>query len=219
MKKTFIALMCIAGATLLASCGETKEKTAEEGLAEAVEEMVEEAKAGNTEAAYVFFAKKLIGIDVAELVPDLDGLLPAEDKNFYGDDNTAVGVYYFPEEISEEDAKAYVKKVFEATKAVADGNKCVWGFEEKDTQEEAEQEMTLDDVYNKAFLGNYSWRIIKDGKFKTIDVENESKADKNFLRVKVYNALQKSFDDTMKQVEEALDDEEVQKAIKEKLGQ
>lgn len=217
MKKTFVALMCIAGATLLASCGETKEKTAEEGFAEAVEEIVEDAKSGFTDEAYACYAKKLAGVDVAKLVPEIDGFIEA--KQCYGEPRNAFGFYYFENEVSEEDAKAYVAKVYEMTKAAADGNINVWGFESKDTKEEAEAEITLDDVYSNAFFQSYSWGFIKDGTFKRVNIDCKSKNDENFIEFQVYEALQKSFSDSMKQVEEALEDEEVQKAIKEKLGQ
>ena len=67
-------------------------------------------------------------------------------------------------------------------------------------------------------MGAYSWNFIKDGTYYMVDVKQlEKKVNGEEYpygaRTIIGKGLQKNLDETMKDVEEALDDPEVQKQL------
>ena len=130
--------------------------------------------------------------------------------------------------LSRDDFIAYVTKVYEATAKTADGGKNVYGFIAKGTPEEAASEKTLEAVLDEGkptkifgieiYMGAYSWNFIKDGVYYMVDVKQlEKKRDGDEFpyaaRTIIGKGLQKNMNETMEDLEKALDDPEVQKQL------
>ena len=105
---------------------------------------------------------------------------------------------------------------------MADEGINIYGFEKKDKQEEALSELSLDQLFandEKAiiYLGMYSWSYRLNGTMLTVSMTlDQTRGDqpKYYARVQIYPGLTKSFDETLKDAEKALEREDVQEAIK-----
>lgn len=224
MKCRFILIASLA--MLIVSCG-GKSSNDKVDAAEAVEKIVEkEFKAERkSKAAAEHYLKEMTGIDLNDLLPDYLYDCTPEDKWFSGEKRNVIVAFYKQngEELSKDEYKAYVKKVYEVTKKAADNGINIYGFEKKSSKEDANKELTIDELIaagDKGFiyLGMYDWGFLKDGKmmhvYMSLDDLGKDGEKKYYARVQVAPGMEKSFDDTMKDMEKALEDPEVQKAIK-----
>ena len=238
--KRIVTWILAAGVILaLASCGgkggkKAAGKDGEVDLGKVVENIEKQTFDGekNTKEAAAFWMKKNFGIDVKDLTPDF-ALTTAAPGNydFLGEEQLSSYVSYKSDaQLSYDEVEAYVKKVYAVTQKAADDGKNVYGWRvsAKHADEKPVEELLKEgwmDIFGfKVFSGSYSWSFIKDGIYYDVDVnafEKKFEGSDDKLpygaRVTIGKGLQKSMDDTMKDVEAALEDPEVQKQMEKAL--
>ena len=237
MRKLFLTIICFATGAAVCACGPKngKKSSAKEGEIDAgkiAENIMKDTFDGdkNTKEAAAFWFKKNFGIGVDEVTPDFECEKEAGKYDFLGEELSSSYVTFTAKDstLSRDDLIAYVKKVYAATAKTADGGKNVYGFVAKSTPEEASEEKTLDVVLDEGkptkvfgfelYMGAYTWHFIKDGFYYMVDVKQLEKKrngeDCPFAaRTIIGKSLQKNMDETMEDLEKALDDPEVQKQI------
>ncbi|MBR1964916.1 MAG: hypothetical protein IKA19_09520 [Muribaculaceae bacterium] len=228
MKKQFITLLSAASIMIMSACsGSDNANNSAKITAEDVEEIVETGMFGERSKGAAQSAFKKIGLSIDKIKPDFEYLdedtLKAYRGVVYRDnyEGSAVFIKKDMSDASEDEFKAYVRKIYAQTQEIADDHKVIYGFESKSNPEEANAEWSIDEILaQKGIMGfprtSYDWGFKRDGKFMRMNVDLLS-ANKKYpqrLEIHFYGALQKSFDDTMKDAEKALEDPEVQKAIK-----
>ncbi len=242
MRKLFILFLCAAGIFAFTACGNKAGKKAasddgEVDLGKVVENIENATFNGekNTKEAAAFYFKKNFGLNFNDLKPDfaLQGGDPGK-YDFLGEEISSSYITFVAKDstLVRDDYIEYVKKVYAATQKVADGGINVYGFMAKDKPEEAAAEKTLETVIDEGkpskifgfeiYMGTYGWNFIKDGVYYMLDVKQLEKKvdgeDKPYAaRVIIGKGLQKSFNESMADVEKALDDPEVQKQMEKAL--
>ena len=224
MKYRFLIVAFFA--MLIMSCGgnSSNDKVDTEKVAEEVikKEFKGERK---TQAAAEHYLKEMVGIELNDLLPDYPYDCTPEDKWFLGEQRNVIAAFYKKngEELSRDEYKAYVKKVYDVTKKAADNGINIYGFEKRSSKDEANKELTIDELIAGGekgiiYLGMYDWGFIKDGKmmhvYMQLDELGKDADKKYYARVQIAPGMEKNFDETMKDAEKALEDPEVQKAIK-----
>ena len=229
MKRHLLILAGIATALMMVSC-----KGGNKSAAEGAEETVEEATEFNGE----MFSKEAVQFYVKNFklkFKDIEADYAYDDSNKYNFAGEARQIAAgFPvkegESFTDEQYNAFVTKIYNATKAVADNGICVNGFEKKDNKDEAMAEYTLEEALagTTVFgirIDDASWAFLLDGKFNVASVSKLSAG--NGCMVKIYEGLQKSFNETMEDAEKVLEEidkdpakkaaveKEVDKALKE----
>ncbi len=239
MKRIFAFALSALVLFGMVSCGGKSGKKAagndgEVDLGKVVENLDKQTFDGekNTQDAAAFYFKKNFGIQVADLKPDFQ-LTSAEPGkyDFLGEEQLSSYVSYKSDAaISYEAVEAYVRKAYAVTAKAADDGKNVYGWHnsEKHAEEKPVEDILKGgwmDIFGfKSFVGSYDWSFIKGGIYYDVDLNVfEKKFDEGGeklpygVRVTVGKGLQKSMDDTMKDVEAALDDPEVQKQMEKAL--
>lgn len=226
MKKFYLTLTCMASLFMMTACGGNTTDSSDKITAEDVEELVETGMFGkySMDAAQAGF--KGIGLTVEKVAPDYKYLTEDSIKAFHGivyqgrHQATAVFIKEDRTDASREEFEAYVRKIYAVTQDISDDKKVVYGFEKRSKAEEAAEEWAVDDILAQNMFGmklsSYDWGFKRDGKYMRMSVELTDANKKYPARLKVtfYDALQKSFDETMKDAEKALEDPNVQEAIK-----
>ena len=231
MKKLYILFISVACVLLMTACGGGNTENKENKITmEDVEKLVETGVFGERTKDATQSAFKCIGLSFDKISPDFEYLDEDSLKAFRGVvykgnyEGSAVFIKSDMTDTSIDELKAYVGKIYALTQEIADENKVIYGFETKSKAEEALAEWSLDEILaQKGFLGlprtSYDWAFKRDGKIMRMNVEllSENKKYPKRLEIHFYGALQKSFDETMKDAEKAMEDPEVQKAIKDAL--
>jgi len=239
MRKIFLFAICIATVAALSSCGPKNGKKAADGAADAgkvAENIVKDTFDGdkNTKEAAAFWFKKNFGIGIEDVTPDFDYVKEAGKYSFLGEEHSSSYVTFVPKDstLTRDDFIAYMKKVYAATAKVADGGKNVYGFVKKSTPEEASAEKTLEAVLEEGkptslfgmeiYMGAYTWDFIKDGVYYMVDVKQlERKVDGEKVpfaaRTIIGQGLQKNMNESLEDLEKALEDPEVQKQMEKAL--
>ena len=226
MKKTNLALMCMAAVAMLTACGggnSTKQSSDDTLDAQELAEKVANAPARSRIAAE-YFIKNNGGLDPADLLPDWNYIIEPESNSFYGDTGIGTMCFYSPdgEELTKEAYTAWVRKLYDASKKISDDGFNIEGFEGSSDPAIALGEKSLEDMIAKGesgiiYLGMYSWGYRYNGKMMRIWTEREERNGKYWAKIDVANALTKSFDETMQDAEKALEREDVQQAVKDAL--
>lgn len=240
MKKFTLLLMCIAAITFVA-CGPkgSKKAASEDGeidLDKVVENITKDTFDGekNTKEAAAFWFKKNFGLKFSDVTPDFAFQNEVGKYDFLGEQNSSSYVTFTAKDstLVRDDYIEYVKKVYAATAQVADGGINVYGFIARSKPEEAAAEKTLEAVLDEGkptkifgfevYMGMYGWNFIRDGVYYMVDVKQlEKKIDGEeypyAARVIIGKGLQKSLDESMADVEKALQDPEVQKEMEKAL--
>ena len=209
----------------LAACGEQGdggksnndgEKTNAEDIAKDV--LDEAEKLDSFSEAAVEHYLKAYGISYEELKPTWE--YAVSEKGAYADDPAggsghAVVVFKTPDssELTDEQIRTYYEQVFNVTAAASDDGYNIIGHEFVGDGENAADEVTLDDALNGFLKG---WCFRKDGKSMAVYVSDiyDNDKDSEFDRIFYYYGvkfdigvgLQKSFDDTLDDMEDALDE-------------
>lgn len=235
MKRLFITMICGAGLLITAACGGGNgNATSESADKIAAEDVLKELKTGilgdpTMEAAQAAFAK--IGLSVDKVAPEYNYIKEDSIKAFRGVlyqaryEGTAIFVKEDMTDVSRDEFEAYVRKIYALTQEIADDNKVVYGHEKAGDVNKADDEWSVDKILAQTILGfkmdAYDWGFKQKGVYKRMCVELID-ANKKFparLKINFYDALQKSFEETMSDAEKALEDPEVQITIKEYLGE
>lgn len=232
MKRIYLIMMVAASAMMVAACGGKKSSDSKDVVEKKAAPEKEAVFTGEKDSkeAVEFCLLKNYGVDLADITPDF-ALGEADKYDFYGDDgHVATATFAVKEgELSKDDYIKYVRKVYDVTKGIADNGINVYGFEEKNTLEEASQEKDFDKMIEDGkggtlfgvefYMGMYGWSYIKDGVFYRVSMERkDKKVDGNDVpckaRVQIYRGLQKSLDESMAEVEKILSDPKVQEQVK-----
>ncbi len=227
MKKLFALLIALMMVFTLVACGEQGdgEKTNVDDIAKDVLDEAEELDSFS-EAAVEHYLEAY-GISYEELKPDWE--YEISENGAYADDPAsgsghAVVVFKNPAgELSDEQIRNYYEQVFNATAAVSDDGYNIIGHEFVGEGENAADEVTLDDALNSFLQG---WCFRKNGTSMAVyvseiyDNDKESEFDRLFyyygVKFDIGVGLQKSFDDTLDDMEDALEEHEDE--IKDALG-
>ena len=236
MKRFALILMCVAGMVLCAGCGnkggkKSDNKDGKVDLEKVADKMVQKAFEGekySKEAAEYYFLKNE-GIKFKDLAPDYK-LDESSKYTFYGDEHDALANFKIQEgdTYTKEQHIENVRRIYAVTKKAADNGINVYGFEDKSDREEALSEKDLEKMIEdnngttifgiEIYVGSYGWSFLKDGVLHRCEISLLEKNDTKLgYSVKMYKGLQKSFDDTLKDAEKALEDPEVQKQVEKAL--
>ena len=239
MKKLTLILMCVAGIVLCAGCGgnnggksdksdKNDGKVDIEKVAKNLEQKAFEGEKYSKEAAEYYF-KKNEGIKLSDLAPDYE-LNETSKYTYYGDEHDALANFKIQDgdTYTKEQHEDNVRRIYAVTKKAADNGINVYGFEDKSDRDEAMSEKDLEQMIKdnagtkifgiEIYVGSYGWSFLKDGELHRCEISLLEKDDvKLGYSVKMYKGLQKSFDDTMKDAEKALEDPEVQKQLQKAL--
>ena len=243
MKKLLIPFLCFVAMTMFIGCNKKKNLTADgkidaQAVAENVMKKAFEGEKYSKEAAEYYFEEGF-GIKFKDLVPDYK--LNEESKyTYYGEKKNsgnidAIANFKIADDTpyTKEDHENQVRRIYALTKAASDNGINMYGFEEKDTKEEAMSEKDLEKMIQdgkgskfmgmEIYIGSYGWTFLRDGKLQHCEInllENKKEQDANGnnrkmgYAVKMYKALDKSFNETMQDAEKAFEDPEVQKQLK-----
>ncbi len=234
MKKIFALLLAVMMLFSLAACGGSEDtgktdadndKANAEELAQDALEQAEELDSFSEEAAEYYL--KAYGISYDELKPVWE--YEVSEKGAYADDPAsgsghAVVVFKNPNgELTDEQIKEYYEQVFKVTAAASDDGYNIIGHEFVGDGENPGDETTLEDALSGFLQG---WCFRKNGKSMAVyvsdiyDNDKESEFDRLFyyygVKFDIGVGLQKSFDDTLNDMEQALEENEDE--IKEALG-
>ena len=235
MKKLLALLLTLAMLLSLAACGSGDEDKTPSGTSDngnqveseekidaqdVVNKALEEAEELDSfsEAAVEHYLKAY-GISYEDLKPDWD--YTVGEKSAYADDPAggsghAVVIFKTPDgELTDEQIDDYFAKVFAATAAASDDGYNIVGYEFVGEGEDALAEADLAAALDSWMPG---WGFRKDGKNMAVYVSDIYDNDKEseFDRLFYYNGvkfdigvgLQKSFDDTWEDMEDAFEEHE-----------
>lgn len=234
MKKIFALLLAVMMLFGLAACGGSEntgktdadnEKVNAEELAQDALEQAEELDSFSEAAAEHYL--KAYGISYDELKPVWE--YEVSEKGAYADDPAsgsghAVVIFKNPNgELTDEQIKEYYEQVFKVTAAASDDGYNIIGHEFVGDGEDPGDETTLEDALSGFLRG---WCFRKNGKSMAVYVseiyDNDKDSELNRLfyyygvKFDIGVGLQKSFDDTLNDMEQALEENEDE--IKEALG-
>ena len=227
MKKLLAILLAAMMLLSLAACGEKvdggksnkdSEKTNAEDIAKDVLDEAEELDSFS-EAAVEHYLKAY-GISYEELKPDWE--YEISENGAYADNPTsgsghAVVIFKTSDssELTDEQIKEYFEQVFKVTAAASDDGYNIIGHEFVGEGENPDDETTLEDALSGFLQG---WCFRKDGKSMAVyvsdiyDNDKDSELDRLFyyygVKFDIGVGLQKSFDDTLKDAEDAFGEHE-----------
>ncbi len=217
MKKLFALLLAMMMIFSLASCGEQRDGK-KVNAEDAANEIIEKAEEFDSfsEAAVEHYLKAY-GISYEELKPDWEHTVG--EKSAYADDpdsgsGHAVVIFKKPDgEVTDEQIQAYYEQVFRVTAAASDDGYNIIGHEFVSEGENPAAETTLEKALNGFLQG---WCFRKDGKSMAVyvssvyDNDKDSELDRLFyyygVKFDIGVGLQKSFDDTLSDMEDALEE-------------
>jgi hypothetical protein len=220
-----ISVIALAIGMCLVSCGGGNKKQ-QNTAGKVVEEAVKEAKITNSfsEAAAEASMKKLAGLGKVNVAPDFPYIIDEDTKANYGDNSHAQ--YFFIKEdgdITKEEYRAWLKKVFDATAAVSDDGYNIQGY----GFGEGEIKITFDEVLNKGLMKVWSYKykgkimdVYPDTQYKKFRTKDKTYGtdDSGDIAVKIDIAvgMQKPMGEYEKDIEKAFDEhgDEIKKALK-----
>ena len=224
MKKLLAMLLAVMLVLTLAACGQRSESGDSNtdgdtvNVGDTADEITDDAEEWDSfsEAAVAHYLKAY-GISYEDLKPDWE--YTVGEKSAYADDpdggsGHAVVVFKTPDgELTDEQIDAYFEQVFRVTAAASDDGYNIIGHEFVGEGENPAAETTLEEAMNGFLQG---WCFRKDGKSMavyvsdTYDNDKESELDRLFyyngVKFDIGVGLQKSFDETLDDMEDALDD-------------
>jgi len=202
MKRLVLALVLVSSIAFLSSCVNRNQKKVT-GMEPTEFDCSSDIFVGDARSreAGDFYSCRIAGLKISDIIPDVDGLKPHSEVDYYGVSRYSAIRFVKADEITEEDKEAYVRKVYEACKAVADGNKCIYGFERSDNKTVADSELTLDRLvemtdFSEPGVG-FSYK--KDGKYVLAEVYFND--EDRFLAVSVSPGMAMSLEETIKAAE------------------
>ncbi len=218
MKKILAILLAAMMVFALAACGKQGEGAT--GAIDSENVNVENAEELDSfsEAAVEHYLKAY-DISYEELKPDWEYNVGS--KSAYADDpdggsGHAVVIFKKPDgELTDEQIQAYFEQVFRVTAAASDDGYNIIGHEFAGDGDDPAAETTLEKALNSFLQG---WVFRKDGKnmavyvSSTYDNDKDSELDRLFyydgVKFDIGVGLQKSFGDTLDDMEEALEEHE-----------
>ena len=235
MKKILTAFACAAAVLLIAGCGNNSGKKAKEAdkvdLDKVAENLMKESFEGEkySKEAADFYFKKFSGIKLADLAPQYP-LNETSKYTYMGDEHDAVANFKIQDggSYTKEDHENNVRRIYALTKKVADNGINMYGFEDTSDKEKAFTEKDLEQMIEdgkgtkilgiEIYMGDYGWTFKKDGVLRRCEINLLEKNDEKLgYSVKMYKAMEKTFDEIIDDAEKALSDPEVQKEVEKAL--
>jgi hypothetical protein len=210
MKKLSIVLMCIA-ALALTACGGKKEaapQTGDEELDQKIEKVEKKlSEMTGVEKCEATWQKRYEGkLTLADVQPDFEFTEKEEGfDRFSGNGvNLAKAVYMKKDgsEITPDEWKAYVTKIYNVTKKLAQDGKVVRGFGSDlnvKTREQALEEKTVDEALKGD--NNIEWGFLKNDRFEACYLNLQNGPKERYVVVTFSEGVQKNLDDALKDAE------------------
>ena len=214
MKKLSLALMCMAGLAIVVACGGKKDAAPETGDAELDQkiEKVEKKLSEMTgiEKCEATWQKRYEGkLTLADVKPDFE--FTEKEKgfdSFFGNGvNNAKAVYLKKDgsDITPEEWKAYVTKIYNVTKKLAQDGKVVRGFGTDlnvKTREQALEEKSLEQALGGG--DNIEWAFLKNDRFEACYLNLQNGPKEKYVDVTFAEGIQKNLDKAMKDADKYL---------------
>ena len=213
MKKVLTALMCIAGLAMLVACGEKKAPTVtgdaktDQKVEQAEKKLSEMTGPEKCEATWKKrYEGKLTLDDVKpdfDFVEKLDGL-----DCFMGNGvNLAKAVYCKKDgsQFTPEEWNAYVTKIYNVTKKLAQDGKVVRGFGSNldvKTREQALEELPLEKLLDGK--DNLEWGFLRNDRFEACYLNRTDRKENSYVSLSFAEGLQKNMDEALKDAEKML---------------
>jgi len=204
MKRFVLALAVVSTVAIVMSCGNRGQKKVT-GMEPTEFDCSSDIFVGDARSreAVDFYSCRIAGLKISEIIPDVNGLQPHSEVDYYGVSRYSAIRFVKDDEITETDKEAYVRKVYEACRAVADSNKCIYGFERTDDKSEADSELSIDHLlemtdFSEPGVG-FSYK--KNGKYVFTEVYFND--EDRFLAVSVSPGMAMSLEETIKAAEES----------------
>lgn len=203
--------MLIAGAMFCASCGggNKYEGTADSEATEVAEETAEFTGDTFSKDAAEFYIKGF-GLKFSDVEPGYE-YDESEPRNFKGEARDVIAGFPTKDgaELSDEQFKEVVTKVYNATKAISETGICMYGYESKDKTSEAMAEKSLEEALQaQKIMGvtvrQTSWVYKLNGRLQIVTVDDISGTNGCYVRVS--EALQKSLDETLDDAAKAIEE-------------
>ena len=212
MKKIELLLMCIATLALVVACGKkAKTVTGNEELDQKIEKVEKKlSEMTGVEKCEATWQKRYGGkLKLTDVQPDFAFTEREEGfDSFNGNGvNNAKAVYLKKDgsDITPEEWNAYVTKIYNVTKKLAQDGKVVRGFGSNldvKTREQALEEVTLDKVLNGD--KNQEWAFLKDDLFEACYVSMQNLSNAKYVTVTFAEGTQKNLEEALKDAEKYL---------------
>ena len=219
MKKIYLALMCMAGFTLMTACGGKTEnkggEAASEEKAEQKDEPSAKVDADSPIAKFESVLKNTYGLTYDQIKPDF--AISETNKQgtvmFYGDREDAKASLLKADgtDVTQEEFNAYATKIYNLTKSISQDGKNIVGFEQASTSAEALAERPIEKCIGK---NDYNVDIIMTGwafrlndTFYQCDISQGIARNGNPMPIefKLYKSLQKSLNESMEDADKAME--------------
>ena len=228
MKKLSFSILCIAALLLTACGGKSSNTEVPKTGDEKVDEIIEKAFADMSGIEkFQSVLKDVYKIDLKDVEPGFD--YPEQNAKggdyFYGDNNMnhRVACMFAKKdgsEITQDEYKAYVQKIYDLMKTKAQDGKLIKGFDGgAEKMDEALQEKSFDNLFaSKFWPQDFCYRMGDVFYVCSMSLEEAKGEIPSRIKFETARGLQKSLSETMDDADKALSDPKVQKAIKEQLG-
>ena len=213
MKKVLTALMCIAGLAMLVACSEKKAPTVtgdaktDQKVEKAEKKLSEMTGPEKCEATW---KNRYEGkLTLADVQPDFDYAEKLEGYDcFMGNGvNLAKAVYCKKDgsEITPEEWNAYITKIYNVTKKLAQDGKVVRGFGSNldvKTREQALEELPLEKLLDSG--SNVEWAFLRNDRFEACYLSKVNLKENSYVSTTFAEGLQKNMEEALKDAEKML---------------
>lgn len=227
MKKIIVSCVYLVGLLMLGACQGEKKPAAVTGN-EKVDEIVEKAQKDFKDMSKVEKFEAVLqdkyGLSLKDVAPDFFDMADKDNElnSFFGEQLPgfhAVAGFAKKDgsDISQEEYEAYVRKMYDITKAKSQDGKNIKGFIEAEKAADALAEKPFDKINLKDHIWGQNWCFRMNDVIYSCELELKETKGKNPMRIgmSLDKTLQKSLDESMKDAEKALEDPRVQEALKE----
>lgn len=213
MRYLYLALVCVVSLALFTACGEKKAKTVtgnekiDQKIEKVQKKLSEMTKIEKCEATW---EKRYGGkLKLSDVQPDFAFTEKEEGfDSFSGNGvNNAKAVYLKKDgtDITPDEWKAYVTKIYNVTKKLAQDGKVVRGFGSDlnvKTREQALEEKTLEQALSGG--DNIEWAFMKDDRFEACYLNLLNRANEKYVSVTLAEGVQKNLEEALKDAEKYL---------------
>jgi hypothetical protein len=210
MKRIHLFLLCCVSLVAFVACGEKKAKvvTGDEQVDQKLEQVEKKlSEMTGIEKCEATLVKRYDGkVKLADIQPDFDFEEVVEGFNcFEGNGvNNAKAVYQKKDgsQITPDEWKAYVAKIYGVTQKLAQDGKAVRGFGSNidvKTREQALEEMTLQQLLDGG--DNIEWGYLLNDRFEACYMSLFNSEKKSHVSVSFAEGLQKNLDEALKDAE------------------
>lgn len=226
MKKIYLALMCMAGFTLMTACGGKSENKSGEAAAADSQQSTEQTSdkaegfTGDDDPFELFqtVLKNAYGLDFNQIAPGFEFAKTSESGNSLFASDGKLGtrlVAHFTKkdgtDVTQDEFNAYATKIFELTKGLSQDGKNINGFSNADNLDGALTEKPIEKCIGK---NEYDvdiiwtgWEFRKDDTFYRVDLSKGSgrNGGPEYIDFSMDKSLQKPMKELMDEAEKGLE--------------